>query len=419
MDRFFPRHRRRTWLASAVLGLVGSLVASLVLANAQADDLDDQQSKAQQQVRGAQAALEESSAVVEKAARKLAAARTQLADARRTLAETRGQLAAAQVLDRQMQARLVQAEAALDTATNDLAQGRRNAANQRAELGRLAASSAEAGDPRLMGLSMVLRAQDPNDLATQLSAMDSLLDRGTVVFERMKAAQAALAAQKARVAAARETVAQQRQEAAVNLARKQRLERQAETVAASISGLVEANRQAALTAQRARQADARRLLKSKREEERIKQLILERAQDQKGGYQGAAQGYLARPVDGYITSPYGYRRHPIYGYYGLHNGTDFHAPCGTPMRAGATGTVIASYYSDVWGNRLFLDVGRFNGKAMTLVYNHISAYRAREGQRVGRGDVVAFSGNTGWSTACHLHFSVMLDGQYVDPERFF
>ena len=119
-----------------------------------------------------------------------------------------------------------------------------------------------------------------------------------------------------------------------------------------------------------------------------------------------------------ITSPYGWRIHPIYGYWGLHDGIDFSAPCGTPMHAGAGGTVISEYYSSVWGNRLYLDVGEVNGKRMTLIYNHISSYKARTGAHVGRGDVVAYSGTTGWSTGCHLHFTVMLDGTAVDPAPY-
>ena len=75
-------------------------------------------------------------------------------------------------------------------------------------------------------------------------------------------------------------------------------------------------------------------------------------------------------------------------------------------------------YSDVWGNRLYLDVGRVNGKQMTLIYNHISSYKARTGDRVGRGEVVAYSGTTGWSTGCHLHFTVLIDGKAVNPQNY-
>ena len=119
-----------------------------------------------------------------------------------------------------------------------------------------------------------------------------------------------------------------------------------------------------------------------------------------------------------MTSPYGYRRHPIYGYWGLHDGTDFRAPCGTPERAAGSGTVISKVWSDVYGNRLYLDLGQVNGKNMTVVYNHMTSYAANTGERVRRGETVGYAGSTGWSTGCHLHFTVLLDGSPVDPMNY-
>ena len=63
-------------------------------------------------------------------------------------------------------------------------------------------------------------------------------------------------------------------------------------------------------------------------------------------------GLLAYPVEGYVTSPFGYRTHPIYHYWGLHDGVDFGGGCGTPLRAAAPGKVVSSYFSGVYGNRL-------------------------------------------------------------------
>ncbi len=182
--------------------------------------------------------------------------------------------------------------------------------------------------------------------------------------------------------------------------------------------LVVRARSAAAAASRARAADQRQLKAAKKQEAKIRQLIIERSQRQHGGYKGDTGGFLYRPVPGEVTSPYGYRRHPIYGYWGLHDGTDFHAPCGTPERAGNSGTVISKVWSDVYGNRLYLDVGRVNGKNMTLVYNHLSSYAASTGERVRRGEAVGYAGSTGWSTGCHLHFTVLLDGSPVNPMNY-
>jgi murein DD-endopeptidase MepM/ murein hydrolase activator NlpD len=385
---------------------------------AHADDLDKKKHKAHQQVQAAAGDLDESSKALTAATKRLAAAQGQLTAAERRLAYTQGQLTAARVLDAQMQAKLNAAVQALEQAQAELDAGIARAKEQRADIGRLVAANYQYGDPRLLSLSMVLTARDPDELATQLGTVDSLVDRETAMYADLKATEALLKTKEKEVAAAKVEVAKQRAAAAANLVRRQALERQAAASRAEVAGLVAQRGRAAAQARQIRAHDLRKLRQLKKQEERIKQLILARARNQKGGYSGDAGGFLYRPVPGAVTSPFGWRRHPIYGYWGLHDGTDFSAPCGTPMHAGARGTVISEYYSSVWGNRLYLDVGRVNGKAMTLIYNHISSYRVRTGAHVGRGDVVAYSGTTGWSTGCHLHFTVMLNGTPVDPMNY-
>jgi murein DD-endopeptidase MepM/ murein hydrolase activator NlpD len=85
----------------------------------------------------------------------------------------------------------------------------------------------------------------------------------------------------------------------------------------------------------------------------------------------------------------------------------------------ANGTVMSEYYSSVWGNRLYLNLGMINGKNVTVIYNHLSGYRAHTGNHVSRGQVVGWVGTTGWSTGCHLHFTVMVNGTPVDPMNWF
>ncbi len=126
----------------------------------------------------------------------------------------------------------------------------------------------------------------------------------------------------------------------------------------------------------------------KQREARIKQLILAAARRAQAQHQqtfnGATGGFLDHPVNGPVTSPFGYRTHPIYGYYGLHNGTDFGAGCGSSLYAAASGTVIETYYDAVYGNRLYLSVGNVNGANLTLVYNHLSGYKVERGRTGSR-----------------------------------
>lgn len=387
---------------------------------AHADDLHKKKHKAHQQVQAAAVDLGESSKALAAATSKLVAARSQLVAAENKLAATEGQLTAAKVLDAQMQAKLTAAVQALEKAQAELAAGTERVKQQRADISRLVATNYQYGDPRLLSLSMVLTAKDPDELATQLGAADSLMDRQTALYDDLKATEAMLRTQEKKVAAARAEVAKQRKAAAANLVKVQALERAAAANRATVAGLVAQRSRIAAQARAIRARDARKLKQAKKEEAHIKQLILERARHKKGGYSGANNGFLLYPVaNTYITSPFGWRKHPIYGYWGLHNGDDFHAPCGTPELASASGTVFSEYYSSVWGNRLLIDVGRVNGKSMTLVYNHISKYRVRTGAHVRRGETVAYAGTTGWSTACHLHFTVLLDGNPVNPTQFF
>ena len=125
------------------------------------------------------------------------------------------------------------------------------------------------------------------------------------------------------------------------------------------------------------------------------------------------------PVAGGVTSPFGYRTHPIYGYWGLHDGTDFGGGCGQPIHAAESGRVVSSYWSDVYGRRLIVNHGVLNGAGVATIYNHAASYTVGAGAQVQRGQVIGYVGDTGWSTACHLHFTVMANGQAVDPANWF
>ncbi len=187
----------------------------------------------------------------------------------------------------------------------------------------------------------------------------------------------------------------------------------------AVTVTVAAREKAERKAERARREALEELAKLKRKEERIKQQILAAAAaDHSTGYVGNDDGFLLSPVDGPVTSSFGYRVHPIYGYWGLHDGTDFGVSCGASMRAVSDGKVLSRYYTSVYGNRLYLDVGKVNGHNLTVVYNHATAYRVSVGQNVSRGETVGYVGSTGWSTGCHLHFTVLQDGDPVDPMNY-
>jgi murein DD-endopeptidase MepM/ murein hydrolase activator NlpD len=125
------------------------------------------------------------------------------------------------------------------------------------------------------------------------------------------------------------------------------------------------------------------------------------------------------PVAGPVTSPFGRRFHPVLRVWKLHDGTDFSAGCGTPIRAPYAGRVINAYYNAGYGNRLILNHGSVDGRQVETAYNHATHYLIRTGQRVRRGQVIGYVGSTGLSTGCHLHLMVWLNGRLADPMAWF
>lgn len=117
-----------------------------------------------------------------------------------------------------------------------------------------------------------------------------------------------------------------------------------------------------------------------------------------------------------IVSSFGWRENPVLGVRLLHEGDDFPRPCGTPVHAAAPGTVVDASYDSVGGNHVLVDNGLLKGVNIATYYAHFEkAAVAHSGEHVAKGQLLGYSGTTGRSTGCHLHFGVMVDGQYVNP----
>jgi murein DD-endopeptidase MepM/ murein hydrolase activator NlpD len=272
------------------------------------------------------------------------------------------------------------------------------------------------GSPELATITSLLRSRSTEDLTRQQAATGAILGREASMYDDLEAAELLLQVREEQVEEAKREVARERAAAAEHLETIQRLTAKAVEARDQVRGLAVKRADARREAFAAKMADQKALAALKRQEARIKQRIAAAAARARGSSVTAqASGYLLRPVPGPVTSGFGYREHPIYHYWGMHDGTDFGVACGEPLRAAGTGTVIAKYFSEVYGNRLYLSLGRVNGKSLTVVYNHAYGYRYDVGDRVERGAVVGTVGSTGWSTGCHLHFTVLVAGRAVDP----
>jgi murein DD-endopeptidase MepM/ murein hydrolase activator NlpD len=132
------------------------------------------------------------------------------------------------------------------------------------------------------------------------------------------------------------------------------------------------------------------------------------------GTNNSGSNYLDYPANGRITSEFGMRFHPILHVTKLHTGTDFGIGCGTPVHATAAGTVISAGWGGGYGNRIMIDHGIQRGVDLVTTYNHLTSFAVRGGS-VARGQLIGYSGTTGYSTGCHLHFETLEDGRFVNP----
>lgn len=116
----------------------------------------------------------------------------------------------------------------------------------------------------------------------------------------------------------------------------------------------------------------------------------------------------------YVSSSYGYRADPFTGGAAFHAGLDFPGPMGSPIFAAANGKVTFVGHRQGYGNCIEIS----HGNGLMTRYGHLSAFKARIGQKVDAGTVIAAMGSTGRSTGPHLHFEVRVNGQPVNPRPF-
>ncbi|MEU4195091.1 M23 family metallopeptidase [Kribbella sp. NPDC026611] len=357
-------------------------------------------------------------------------------------AVAQGKLAAAQAADAVAAGKLAAAEAALKVAVADVEAGEKLIAEKRSVAGR-AVRSAYQQQNSLVGLSIVLRGAQPADIATGMQVQRNVFGIQGNAITALNDAQAELSSKRVKVAAAETDAAAARAAAARTVQAVTELTKQVAADKAEAAAVTAVKLTAFKAAEKEKNSELAQYNSLLRERSRVEQILIARARAEKAAAarRKAAEekaerekarrehrpprnipepsdGGLSYPVSSYITSPYGMRFHPVLHYWKLHDGTDFRAPCGTPVRAAADGVVTDKYYNGGYGNRLFISHGVMDGDSITTVYNHLSRYKAHVGERVSRGEIIAWSGTTGYSTGCHLHFMVYQDGRVVNPMKW-
>lgn len=243
----------------------------------------------------------------------------------------------------------------------------------------------------------------------------SLVQAGSEQSELQRQHQEAVAEAERQRRAAEEAARKARQ--AAEAARQAREAQQRAAAAAE----ARAAQQRAVQQERAARAAQEQADRQARAAAEADRRVVQAAEAEQQAQPSSAWG-LQLPINTYITSGFGWRSTPAgsfdYGGVGgyVHTGVDFGGGCGIPIRAAAAGEVWNADQA-VWssGNRVIISHGVVNGRALATKYHHLTRYIVSPGQQVEAGEVIGYSGNTGNSTGCHLHFETILDGAAVDP----
>ncbi len=131
----------------------------------------------------------------------------------------------------------------------------------------------------------------------------------------------------------------------------------------------------------------------------------------------ASTGFM-KPIGGRITSPFGWRTHPIFKSRTFHSGIDIGGPNYGSIRASNSGKVIYTGWYGGYGKVVIIDHGVVNGRPTTTLYAHMSSIKVGNGQNVTKGQVIGLEGTTGYSTGPHCHFEVRINGKPNNPLNY-
>ncbi len=426
----------RSRVAAQLTGLLATvLAASLAISAgnpAVADEWDDKRAAAQARADAAEAARERLEAELEGAEAALISAAAELEGINAAIPVAESQLAAAEAelarLTREAEIiaqRLAAAEAEERQVTEQVAADTQRAEDIQVAIGRMA-REAYRGDIAASSLSAVLDADSTDEFVAQSEMAETALRTQTQALRELEQINAVNRNRQVRLEAIREEITELKAEADAKVAEAEVVRQAAQARRDELEALrreaeekkayIESQR-ATIEAQLA-EADAQaRQLAADLAEVIRQQEAARRAAGQNPVGSTANQPFInpssINPI--YKTSDYGNRLHPILGYWRLHAGTDLRTYCNNEIYAGASGTVQWARYRAGYGNQVMINHGYWKGSSLMSSYNHLSSMVVGAGQNVSQGQLIGYSGNTGTSAGCHLHFEVYVNGGTVDP----
>ena len=409
------KYFKRGILATILFSMVFAVGTTASMADSKSD-LEKKRKQTMSDISKAKEALNHSSKNAAKAIKEYNAGVKELKAANAKLEGIRSDLVKARELDAQMKRKLDAAQVELRAAEADLAAGEARVSASESDVKAFTLESFQIGNQGIRAFSKLLEGESPRQFSERIAINRSVSNLQTAKLDDLQATRVMLELERQEVQKIRDKIAKQKKEAAANVLRIKDLEGDAQAQVLVVDEKVDELEAIRKRAVKAQQEDEAILQEMEDElaslERKIKGLV-----DSDEGQQENTDGKstLLRPVGGYVSSNYGWRIHPIYKTRRLHAGTDFAVPCGTPIKAAASGTVYSRGWGGGYGNRIVVNHGRILGKNVVTTYNHMSRYAADKGEFLSRGEVLGYVGTTGASTGCHLHFEVLVNGSTVNP----
>lgn len=432
----------RSLVRVGAAGLVAISAVSMSV-RAYADDPATQKKQSDARVETAQNNLDDTSAQLQTAQAKLVATGKAVTAAKAALTVKQAGLTTAQnhsvvVAGELAAARATEGKNTAAIKATSVAQGR-----TRTLVSGIARRSYEAGGLGNFALTLqILSAKGP-DIADEMSTADLLMRQQNGVLTKLASQQATQRTQSVALSSARRRVAGLKIEADNAVASATTARNQAQTAQNTVLSTQRTQTTALNVLAKQKTVELASLKTQKAESARLGALLRARAVALAKAQRRSAASATAPPATrapsqparavraakssvrgtGFFTPPmplssivsvFGERLNPVLHVMMLHAGDDFPFPCGTPVRAAADGTVVSAASDSVGGNNLTIDHGYVQGHNLASYYAHLSRFVVRSGP-VKRGQLIGYSGTTGRSTGCHMHFGVMDNGTWVNP----
>jgi len=432
-----PRPARRSALRLVSLGVVLAVAFSLGLAPLSSADTKSDKKKLDAQIGQLRTQLEDTSKDLANAFVELHRTKSALPGAQQALTAAKAAQAAADRHNDEVATALAVAQANEAKAADTLARNARDTQQVQDQLGNMARDAYQQGS--VSALSIALEAHSPEDFTNQMIMMDTVMRVRGATLRGLDTMRAEGKAVRAHLVAVRQQVAALKVQAEAALARATLARETAAAAKTKLELLYAAQTHYARSVAAKKATEITSINRMQAQSNLLQRVLMARAKAARekaarehaarvaaarkahrpvprSAPQGSSSGLL-RPVNAPVSSEFGMRFHPILGYRRLHAGIDFAANCGTPVYAAASGDVIMAtpeWQTGGYGNQLVIDHGLHRGVGLTTTYNHLTRFVVTRGH-VARGQLVAYSGTTGTSTGCHLHFETRQDGNPVNP----